>query len=153
MTKTTPRTHAPKRAATTSTHAPSRRRGMSEEHKLALATGRNQSRAVKAYLEALKKSKPKRGRKRTAETINKRLETIEALLKTADPLQEVLLLQEQVDLGKELASMQADTGLDELESEFIKVAEAYGKSKGIQYKTWRQIGVSAEVLAKAGITR
>ena len=30
---------------------------------------------------------------------------------------------------------------------------AYGRRKGIAYATWRELGVSAEVLKKAGITR
>ena len=36
---------------------------------------------------------------------------------------------------------------------FIKVAQAYGKRKGISYSTWRSAGVSAHVLQAAGITR
>ena len=82
--------------------AEAKTRGMSDQHKEALATGRNQSRAVKAYLAALKSNKPKRGRKRTAESISNRLAKIANELPTADALQEVLLLQEQVDLEKEL---------------------------------------------------
>jgi len=128
-------------------------RGMSDAHKEALATGRNQSRAVKAYLAALKNNKPKRGRKRTAESINNRLERIAAELPTADALQEVLLLQEQVDLQKELENMGNDVDLSALEADFIKVGLGYSTSKGIDYATWRKVGVSADILAKAGIKR
>jgi hypothetical protein len=126
---------------------------MSDEHKEALATGRNQSRAVKAYLAALKNNKPKRGRKRTAESINNRLTKIAEELPGADALQEVLLLQEQVDLEKELLTMGSDVDLSELEAEFIAVGLGYSTSKGIDYSTWRKVGVSAETLAKAGIKR
>ena len=52
------------------------RRPMSDEHKAALAEGRNQGRAVRGYLEALEAHKPKRGRKRTPDSIKKRLERI-----------------------------------------------------------------------------
>lgn len=38
---------------------------MSDDHKAALAEGRAQGRAVRAYLEGLEASKPRRGRKRT----------------------------------------------------------------------------------------
>lgn len=126
---------------------------MSDEHKAALAAGRNQSRAVKAYLVALKSNKPKRGRKRTAESITNRLDKISAALAEADPLQELLLLQEQADLEKELASLESEVDLTGLEEEFVKVAGAYANSKGIDYATWRKFGVSADTLAKAGIKR
>lgn len=128
-------------------------RTMSPEHKEALAAGRSQSRAVKAYLTALENNKPRRGRKRTASSITKRLEKIAEELKTADALQEVLLLQEQTNLERELAALEADVDLSGLEEEFIKVAAAYSQSKGIEYATWRKVGVSPEVLAKAGIKR
>jgi hypothetical protein len=42
---------------------------MSDEHKAALAEGRNQGRAVRRYLEALDAHKPRRGRKRTTESM------------------------------------------------------------------------------------
>ena len=68
-------------------------------------------------------------------------------------MQEVLLLQEQVDLEKELQTIGNDVDLSELEAEFIKVGLGYSNSKGIDYSTWRKVGVSAETLAKAGIKR
>jgi hypothetical protein len=51
---------------------------MSVEHKQALAVGREESRAVRRYLEALEAHKPKRGRKRTAEGIQSRLRQIDS---------------------------------------------------------------------------
>ena len=45
---------------------------MSDEHKAALAEGRAQGRAVRAYLEALEANKPRRGRKRTVATARAR---------------------------------------------------------------------------------
>jgi hypothetical protein len=47
----------------------SKRRPMSDEHKEALARGRHEGRVVREYLEALRATKPKRGRKRTPESI------------------------------------------------------------------------------------
>ena len=57
---------------------------MSNEHKQALAEGREQGRGVRLYLEALEKNRPKRGRKRTSDSITKRLDTIEQRLIDAD---------------------------------------------------------------------
>jgi hypothetical protein len=62
------------------------KRAMSDDHKAALAEGRSQGRAVRRYLEALDAHKPKRGRKRTPDSIKKRLDRIETDLATADPL-------------------------------------------------------------------
>lgn len=47
--------------------AGARKRSMSDDHKSAIATGRNQTRAISAYLEALTSNKPRPGRRRTAE--------------------------------------------------------------------------------------
>ena len=74
------------------------KREMSDEHKAALAKGRNEGRIVRDYLEGLRATKPKRGRKRTAETIQKRLDAIELDLAEASPMDELLLVQERRDL-------------------------------------------------------
>jgi uncharacterized protein YicC (UPF0701 family) len=133
--------------------AATKARTMSAEHKQALATGRSQSRAVKDYLVALKNNKPKRGRKRTVDSITARLDKIADELATADALQDLLLLQEQADLERELTTLNNEVDLSGLEKEFVKVALGYANSKGIDYATWRKFGVSAETLAKAGIKR
>ena len=59
---------------------------MSESHKAALAKGREEGRIVRQYLEALESTKPRRGRKRTPDSIRRRLTTIETSMPTADPL-------------------------------------------------------------------
>ena len=64
------------------------------------------------------------------------------------------LLQERRDLEAELeAKAGPATDLVILEAEFVKVAKAYGERKGIVYATWREMGVSADVLGRAGVTR
>lgn len=126
---------------------------MSDEHKAALAQGRNESRVVRDYLEALKSSKPKRGRKRTAESIQKRLDKIEVELSSADPLNELLLLQERRDLQDEFEALSSGADISTAEAEFVKVALAYSNRRHISYVTWREIGVDAAVLKRAGIPR
>ena len=59
---------------------------MSSGHKAALARGRAESATVRHYLEALETSKPKRGRKRTPASIDRRLAAIESQLAGADAL-------------------------------------------------------------------
>ena len=126
---------------------------MTDEHKQALAQGREQGRAVRLYLEALEQHKPKRGRKRTPESIKKRLAAIEQELDGSDALARVLLLQERIDLTNELASKEAVVDLSELENGFVTSAGDYGQRKGISYAAWREAGVEASVLKRAGISR
>lgn len=126
---------------------------MSDQHKAALAKGREEGRAVRRYLEALEQHKPRRGRKRTADSIKKRLAAIDQRLADADALARLHLLQEQADLEAELERSDATQDLTGLEKAFVKVAAAYGDRKGIGYAAWRAAGVSAPVLQKAGITR
>ena len=126
---------------------------MSASHKAALAEGRVQGRKVRYYLEALNASKRKRGRKRTPDSIRERLSRIEEALSTASPLKQVQLVQERIDLSEELASSQQSMDISELEKDFVEVAAGYSGRKGISYAAWRQSGVPASVLKRAGITR
>ena len=126
---------------------------MSDQHKAALAEGRSQGRAVRNYLEALEATKPKRGRKRTPDSIKKRLATIDAQLAEADKLTELKLRQERVNLERELEAGSVAVDLTALERDFVAVASAYGHRQGITYQVWRDTGVSAAVLKKAGIGR
>src|SRR5262245_5109508 len=110
---------------------------MSDSHKEALAEGRNHARIVGRYLEALEANKPKRGRKRTQESVKKRLTTVTDELKDAGGLSRLGLLQERRDLEVELATMQAGTpDLSGLEKDFVKVAKAYSAKKKISYGAW-----------------
>src|ERR1700681_2543958 len=101
---------------------------LTTEHKEAMAAGRTEGRAVKAYLDALADHRPRRGRQRTAETIRRRLAAITAELNEATSLRRLQLIQERRDLEAELekkAGPAAD--LAGLEAEFTKVARAYGE--------------------------
>jgi hypothetical protein len=126
---------------------------MTDEHKKALAEGRTQGRAVRAYLEAVETTKPKRGRKRTADSIKKRLDVIEAELDRADPLKALNLRQERRNLYGELAGIDDKVDLAAVEAGFVAAAKSYGERRGIAYEVWREAGVPPEVLQKAGISR
>jgi hypothetical protein len=126
---------------------------MSDSHKAALAEGREQGRAVRRYLEALEAHKPKRGRKRTPESMQKRLSIIEERLASADPLTRLHLVQERMDLEVELSAGGDGVDLQELEDAFVASAEPYGRRKGITYSAWREAGVDPSVLRSAGIRR
>ena len=126
---------------------------MSDSHKEALALGREQGRAVRRYLEAIEAHKPKRGRKRTPDSIKKQLAAIAQELPAADALTRVQLIQQRMDLEGELAQKSETVDIAALEAEFVRAARDYGARKGITYAAWREAGVDAAVLKKAGITR
>ncbi|MFN8034862.1 MAG: hypothetical protein U0V73_02885 [Acidimicrobiia bacterium] len=132
---------------------PRKKTSMTAEHKEALAEGRADARDVKGYLEALDQHRPRRGRKRTPDSITKRLARIDSELADAAPLQRLQLVQERLDLAKELEQLSAKTDMTALEKRFVKSAKRYAARKGISYAAWRELGVPAEVLAKAGIGR
>ena len=91
-------------------------RTMSDSHKAALAEGRAQGRAVRRYLEALETSKPKRGRKRTRDSVAKRLAVVEEQLESADPVKRLQLSQERLDLQAELATEEETVDLAGIEA-------------------------------------
>ena len=126
---------------------------MTDEHKAALERGRAEGRIVRDYLEGLRSSKPKRGRKRTPDSINQRLQKIDDALADATAIEELQLIQERRDLNSELEQMDQSVDLSELEEAFVGVARTYGERKGISYGSWREVGVSAATLKRAGINR
>jgi hypothetical protein len=126
---------------------------MTKAHKEALAVGRNEGRIVRHYLEALDAHKPKRGRKRTPESIAKRLDVIESSIEFADRLTALKLAQERIDLQVELEAMSVGEDLGELETEFVAIAASYSARQSISYSAWREIGVPAAALRQAGVTR
>ncbi len=123
---------------------------MTEEHKAALAQGRVESRAIKAYLEALSERKP--GRPVTKESLRKRLETVNGKIDSTDnPLDKVELIQSKLDIEKALAEIEEAKDMDVLEAGFVEHAATYSERKGVTYTAWRAFGVPAKVLRDAGI--
>src|ERR1700683_2914210 len=102
-------------------------RAMSAQHKEALAKGREEGLAVRRYLEALESSRPKRGRKRTPASIDRKLAAIDSQLPGAAPLSRLHLLQEKKDLEEERSRSGDVQDLSSLEKQFIKVAKSYGQ--------------------------
>jgi hypothetical protein len=126
---------------------------MTDAHKLALAKGREEGRIVRRYLEGIEAAKPRRGRKRTPDSINKRLQAIDERLPEVDPLTRLHLVQEKQQLERELDAGDDGVDISALEKDFIKVAKSYGERKGITYSAWRAVGVSVPVLQQAKIPR
>ena len=118
-----------------------------------MSDARKHAAPVRRYLEALDDHKPKRGRRRTPDSIARRLKTLKTKIAEAPAMQRLALIQERIDLESELAALDASADLSKFEEGFIASAKAYGEAKGITYTAWRELGVSPEVLKKAGIAR
>jgi hypothetical protein len=123
---------------------------MTQEHKEALARGRKEARAIKAYLKTV--DTHKLGRPVSRETLEKRLEkTNRRIGDSDDPLKTVDLIQAQLDIESALASMKDVESIERLEAKFVKYAASYSERKGVSYTAWRQFGVPAAVLRNAGV--
>ena len=131
-------------------------REIGEEHKAAMAEGRKHANNVKRYLEHIADSKPKRGRRRTVESITARLAVIDAEFETASALAKLGLHQERDDLNEELKSIERRQGsaaeVEELRQLFIESALPYAQSKELKAKAFRQMGVDPKTLKEAGIS-
>lgn len=124
---------------------------MDAAHKAKLAQGRADARAVKAYLEFLRENKPKRGRRRTKESIDKRLAVIENEIDSGSTLARLNLIQERMDLEAEKAAMDTTVDGSELRENFVEAAARYSESKGISAAAFRQLGVDAKTLRESGV--
>jgi hypothetical protein len=125
---------------------------MSREHKAALAQGRREGRAVKEYLAALANRRP--GRPVSPERLRDKVAALETRIATEeDPLKALELRQARLDAEAALQRAEASAEIDALEAAFVENARSYSERKGISYKAWREVGVSVEVLSRAGINR
>lgn len=133
--------------------AEGKKRTMSDEHKQAIASGREQSKVVSDYLDALETNRPKRGRKRTPASIDKQLASVEEKLPTASPLSRLQLIQDRMDLLADKEQLGTDVDLSDQEDAFVAVAQEYSERKGISYSAWRELGIPPQVLKRAGVRR
>jgi hypothetical protein len=124
---------------------------MNKTHKEALAAGRKEGQVIRAYLELVDKTRPRRGRQRTKDSISRRLTKIEWEMVDADPISKVRLIQERINLNSELADRKSVENRAELEKQFIKIALQYSERHEISYQAWREFGVDPDVLSQAKI--
>lgn len=126
---------------------------MSDDHKAALAEGRVQGRAIREYLAALETDR-KPGRKLDKDTIDQRIADVQATIDSEpDPAKRVELIQKRLDLEAKLVDLQDEVDLEALEEGFVQAAVPYSERKGITYSAWREAGVPAAVLKRAGVRR
>ena len=112
------------------------------------------SATVDRYLSAVNTPK-RRGRKVSKGALQQRLTDARAKAKSATGVDRVLAAQEVRDLQTRIAALDSASGGDvkSLEAAFVKIAKRFGENRGIGYGAWRDAGVPAPVLKKAGIAR
>ena len=111
--------------------------------------------AVRDYLKALEQDAPRRGRKRTPESVERQLAVLEGEMEGVSVTKRLGLIQQRIDLEADLETLQqaGSVDLSALEAGFATHAAAYGGRRGISYAAWREVGVSSTTLKSAGIRR
>ena len=111
--------------------------------------------AVRDYLKALEQNAPRRGRRRTPESVERQLAVLEGEMEGASVTKRLDLIQQRIDLEADLEALQqaGSVDLSALEAGFATHAAAYGGRRGISYAAWREVGVSSTTLKSAGIRR
>lgn len=128
-------------------------RKMTDEHKAALAKGREQGRAVRDYLAALETDR-KSGRRMDRPTIEGRIADVQSRVDAEPhPAKRVELIQKRLDLEERLVGLQDEPDLEALEDAFVDAAADYSERRGISYSAWREAGVPAAALKRAGVKR
>lgn len=115
-------------------------------------TGREQSTIVRKYLLALEELSQIQRTRQSVDRMQERLQRVDAKIEaTADPLQRLELVQQRNQLSDQIAKVgNGGINIEELEERFIAVAKDFGDRKGIQVPAWREVGVPAPVLRRAG---
>ena len=98
--------------------------------------------AVRAYLEALSTPLP-RGRAVDVEALRVKLSA------TAEPVEKLRLIQRIYDAEHRVSA----SDRAKLEEAFVAVAAVWGAANKITWAAWRELGVPADVLRKAKISR
>lgn len=129
------------------------KKGMSEEHKEALARGRAQGRAVRDYLSALERRRS-RGKMPDRSTVQQRIEEVQRKIDAEEnPAKRVELIQRRLDHEEQLIALDDEPDMEALQDGFVDAVREYSERKGISYHAWREAGVPAEVLRQGGVKR
>lgn len=106
------------------------------------------------HLEALEALRPKCGRQVTPERLQARLAEIDSqLADDPKPMKRLAQMQDRRDLEVQLGARDDEPDMTAVEQAFIEHAASFASRRGIAYATWREAGVSADMLGRAGITR
>lgn len=150
-----PQLHTKDHAAMVEENSEPRNGSMSEAHRVALNEGKRRGQVVQTYLDALRERKPvPTGRSLKPDELRKRIEETQSELAEGEltTLNELKARANVVKWREQLAvHEQRQVDLPSLEAAFVEVAKEYGDAHKIPYAAWRDQGVPAAALRKAGI--
>ena len=108
---------------------------------------------IRRYLEALQLTRATRGRRRTAESVERELQQVRLQIVMGEPENRQKLARERVRLEAEFEALARTDGVDlsDLEDEFVACAATYSDRNGLSFAAWRSAGVDPGVLKRAGI--
>ena len=115
-----------------------------------MKVGREESRAVQRYLDAL--AAEAGSRRQAPESLEHQLAQIDEQLAGASPMERLHLAQKRLDVKTALvAARSGPADLAALEEAFVKAAPGYAARKGLSFAAFRSAGVDAAVLKRAGL--
>ena len=132
-------------------------RNFSDEHKTEIRTAIAQRGAVNRYLKSLEQIKSVRSNILSEERLQAKLAQAEEDMASASSVMDKLqAVQNRKDILAKIKQTQNASNItseaEEAEAGFIQHAAGYAERKGISYKAWREVGVSAAALKQAGIS-
>ena len=131
--------------------APVKSRTRNAAHKKKVFDAKSESQRISHYLRALETRKNGRRPKKNPDVLERRIVSLQKYLKEATGLRRLQAVQRIRDMRRQEAEL-ADAGnFGKYEADFVASAAAYSEKQGIEYGSWREVGVSAAVLKKAGI--
>jgi ATP-dependent protease HslVU (ClpYQ) peptidase subunit len=137
--------------ATKTRRAPAKRsRNESPEQRAARGAKTSMTRTVRRYLEALESSQTRRV---DPAKLQERLNAVMTAIVEANNIERVRLIQERMDLERQIDAVGSSDDYAEVEAAAIEVLADWARDKGVSYQALREAGVPAAVLREAGMSR
>lgn len=133
--------------------ATKKRPAQKRARKAAVIDAKMEAMRISHYLRALHAKKTTKGPKVNPKVLEKRIDTAKANVAMKTGIAQLSAVQHLRNLQKKAASPAMNGNFERYEKDFIAVAGPYSERNGIDYGTWRAVGVDADVLKKAGIVR
>lgn len=109
------------------------------------------TKAVDAYLRALENTKPRRGRKPDPDALRRKVAVAAADVTETSGLAQLVAMEKRNRLEQQLEDLEQVTSLVDLEAGFVEAAAIVAEAKGLSRQTFREFGVPADVLDRAGV--
>lgn len=106
---------------------------------------------IRRYFNSLDRPRTRKRKSPDVDKLHRRLDEVEGLLPSADPLRRVHLHQEQINLLRRLEEVETPVNPEEVEMKFIEYVAPWAEEKGVSWAALRAAGVPARILRQAGM--